>query len=201
MTLDAAQIATLLEGTTPGPWQLAENDETLILTDALDEEGNATMVADVLTRIGRATETNFADARLIAAAPDLARAALDAIAAREAAEAGAKVAWEQWQAAQDLLAASKEVGFAFDEVASLKERAEAAERERERLEDHPLWEEFLIAAKSSGENGEIELFDIDDMHDAAWNILKTLSAEVEALRKRLDEAERDALKEAKETPK
>ena len=60
-----------------------------------------------------------------------------------------------------------------------------------RLEDHPLWEEFLVAAKSSGENGEIELFDIDDMHDAAWNILKTLSAEVETLRKGRDEAVRE----------
>ena len=56
---------------TPGPWQLAENDTTLVLSEALDAEGNARLVADVLCVQGPAKGEDFANARLIAAAPEL----------------------------------------------------------------------------------------------------------------------------------
>jgi hypothetical protein len=57
---------------TPGPWRLAENDETLIVTEALDDEGNCTVIADIATGIPRSEQ--FANARLIAAAPELLKA-------------------------------------------------------------------------------------------------------------------------------
>ena len=47
--------------------------------------------------------------------------------ARESAEA----AWEQWDELQDLLGASKEVGFAFDEVVQLRKQLAEAERQRD----------------------------------------------------------------------
>lgn len=56
---------------TPGPWRLAENDKTIVVTEALDAEGNCSVIADVLTYVGRAGEHDFANARLIAASPDL----------------------------------------------------------------------------------------------------------------------------------
>lgn len=56
---------------TPGPWQLADNDETIVVTEALDAEGNCEIIADVLTAPGKARPCDFANARLIAAAPDL----------------------------------------------------------------------------------------------------------------------------------
>ena len=56
---------------TPGPWRLAENDETLVVTEALDEHGNCFVIADVLTMEGKAGEHDFANARLIATAPEL----------------------------------------------------------------------------------------------------------------------------------
>jgi len=50
---------------TPLPWMLATNDPTLIVTEALDADGNCAVVADVLTAIGPATLANFSDAAFI----------------------------------------------------------------------------------------------------------------------------------------
>lgn len=56
---------------TPGPWQLAINDPTLVLTEAVDAKGDAFMIADGLCSEGCAAEEHFANCRLIAAAPEL----------------------------------------------------------------------------------------------------------------------------------
>ncbi len=50
-------------------WRLAENDPTIVVTEALNDDGNCTVIADVLT---------VADARLIVRAPVLLYAVLDA---------------------------------------------------------------------------------------------------------------------------
>lgn len=54
---------------TPGPWRLAEDDETIVVTEALDKRGNCSVVADALTTIGKASAQDIANARLIAATP------------------------------------------------------------------------------------------------------------------------------------
>jgi hypothetical protein len=56
---------------TPGPWQLADNDPTLVITTALNAGGHATIVADVLTHEGVATEETLDNGLLVAAAPDM----------------------------------------------------------------------------------------------------------------------------------
>lgn len=55
---------------TPGGWQLADNDPTLIVTTHLFEDGNCRVIADVCHPGNNAPEFE-ANARLIAAAPDL----------------------------------------------------------------------------------------------------------------------------------
>lgn len=55
---------------TPGPWQQATNDPTIVVTTALDADGNAFVVADALNGMRMGTAEDAANARLIAAAPD-----------------------------------------------------------------------------------------------------------------------------------
>ena len=86
MTITAEQAAKLLEGTTPGPWESSASKEPLPYGvkpriysadgELLAEVGNLTLDQD-------AWEAN---ARLIAAAPDLARALIVSEAARKLAE-------------------------------------------------------------------------------------------------------------------
>ena len=75
MTITAEQAAKLLEGTTPGPWEL---------------DGVRTHIAHVWPVHGSdepiTGEIDIANARLIAAAPDLARALIASEAARKLAE-------------------------------------------------------------------------------------------------------------------
>lgn len=52
----------------PVPWMLATNDQTLIVTVELDADGNCGVVADVLTALGKAGETDFANAEFIVTA-------------------------------------------------------------------------------------------------------------------------------------
>lgn len=53
---------------TPGPLQLADNDPTIIMTVAVDEDGDARIVADVLVCNGdRVTDEKVATARLLVA--------------------------------------------------------------------------------------------------------------------------------------
>lgn len=53
---------------TPGPLQLADNDPTIILTVAVDDDGDARIVADVLVCDGdRATDEKLSTARLMVA--------------------------------------------------------------------------------------------------------------------------------------
>ena len=67
---------------TPGPWQLAENDPTIIITEAVDEGGDARLIADVLCVLKdrNPMDEHKANACLIAAAPDLLTAAQDCVA-------------------------------------------------------------------------------------------------------------------------
>ena len=56
---------------TPERWRLADNDASLVVTEALDADGNCEVVADVVTASGPITAEHHRRARLIAAAPDM----------------------------------------------------------------------------------------------------------------------------------
>lgn len=60
-----------VSGHTPLPWMLAENDRTLIVTQSLDDDGNCTVVADVLNYDGMAQLKDFSNAALIVTAVNM----------------------------------------------------------------------------------------------------------------------------------
>lgn len=61
-----------MEGHTPGPWMMATNDNTIILTERLDAKGNAHCIADTLVHSGqKSSDENIKNAALIAAAPGM----------------------------------------------------------------------------------------------------------------------------------
>ena len=80
--------------------------------------------------------------RGVEAAAEITRLREQLAEARESAEA----AWEQWDELQDLLGASKEVGFAFDEVVQLRKQLAEAERQRDAARAEALEEAADVCA-------------------------------------------------------
>ena len=56
------------KGNTELPWRLAENDPTLLVTEAIDSENNCTVIADMLVSSGVNYDTTIANANLIVTA-------------------------------------------------------------------------------------------------------------------------------------
>ena len=118
MTMTREQVAALLDGTTPGPWNVSG---LTIQNDFMIYAGNMYGVGEAWNLNGR--PENEANAKIMAAAPDLARsllAAMDRLADAELAEARAKI--DQMTAAwgKDAL-----------EVEELRAQVEVLERERD----------------------------------------------------------------------
>src|SRR5688500_16093780 len=66
--LSGEELDALLAGTEgiEGEWQLATNDETIVVTANLDAEGNCGVVADVLSALGPAKDADIKHAAHIA---------------------------------------------------------------------------------------------------------------------------------------
>ena len=64
---------------TPTPWQLAENDNTIVISQQLDSDGNAYAIADVLVGNGHKSDgTKEANAAFIVKACNAHEALVDA---------------------------------------------------------------------------------------------------------------------------
>ena len=161
--MDDAEVKALLDGATPGPWRLRKaylDDDALEIVPrkvrgkASPEVGSWAELATV--QIEYTDSTPKANARLIAAAPDLARALLDARAENARLRADAEAANGVWQA-------------------NLRLQAELAASEAARK----LAEERLREAKLAFENVDAQVEDEGEFTERSWEQLRATLKEID----------------------
>ena len=161
--LTDAEVKALLDDTTPGPWRLRKaylDDDAVEIVPrkvrgkASPEVGSWAELATV--QIEYTDSTPKANARLIAAAPDLARALLDARAENARLRADAQAANGVWQA-------------------NLRLQAELAASEAARK----LAEERLREAKLAFENVDAQVEDEGEFTERSWEQLRATLKEID----------------------
>lgn len=124
MSITGEQAAKLLEGTTPGPWRVqtryswvSQGESQQVVWDVPQSLG-LSLVADT----GGTTLSKHKDARLIAAAPDLARALI-------ASEAARKLAVERLAKAVALLNGWRMAAAGYQSVESMVHKHDSTIKE------------------------------------------------------------------------